>query len=34
MYMIDKLPAGGGIVVVLRTGRVVGATIDCDGLCI
>ena len=32
MYMIDNLPAGGATAVVLGTGRVVGATIICDGL--
>ena len=32
MYMIANLPAGGATAVVLGTGRVVGATIICDGL--
>ena len=34
MYMIDNLQAGRANVVVLVTGPVVGAIIDCEGLCI
>ena len=34
MYMIAHLPAGGAKIVVLGTGRVVGAIIGCEGLCI
>ena len=31
MYMMDNLSAGGANVVVIGIGRVVDATVDCDG---
>ena len=31
---MDNLSAGGATVVAIGTGRVVGAIIGCDGLCI